>query len=58
MVNMPAVDQFLIHIQTKNYPNEQLYTTYRDFSMLRCIYRAHQGGMLNPLTRELELENM
>ena len=60
MVNMSAVNQFLIDIQTiENGNNQQLYAAYRDklFTLLQYICRAHQGDRLNPLTRQQELEN-
>ena len=54
MVLMSEVDQFLRDIQTNRFPDGKLFAAYGDklFRLSRCILRAHQGDLLNPLTRQ------
>ena len=60
MVNMSDVNQFLVDIQNHHNLNGRLYVSYGDtlFTILRCVYRAHVGDIINPLTRDEELENI
>ena len=59
LVLMSDVDQFLVDIQTNRFPFDQLYAAYGDklFRLSRCIIRAHKGDVLNPITRQQEMEN-
>lgn len=58
MVNISAMNQFMIDIQTNNGNNQQDSAIYGEklFTLSQCIYCARQGGRLNHLARQQELE--